>query len=215
MICYDFINEYIRNTIKTDKGFLLELRRYAENHNIPIVQPETAKLLEVLCSIINPEKILEIGTALGYSALVMASSLQNKGNIDTIELSEDIAEKAKTNIRQAGYENAINVIVGDAFEVLPCLEKKYDLIFLDGPKGHYLEFLPEILRILNTGAVLITDNVLYKGMVASDDLIVKRKNTIVRRMRDYLNTICDMEDFNTSIIPIGDGVALSYKKHIS
>jgi predicted O-methyltransferase YrrM len=213
MICYDFINDYIRSVIKRDEGILLELREYSQRSKIPIVQPETARLLEVLCCIAKPQRILEIGTALGYSALLMAFALQmvNESSIDTIDISEDMTENAKNNIRRAGFDNVISVITGDALEVLACLEKKYDFIFLDASKGHYLELLPDMLRLLNVGGILVSDNVLYKGMVASDNLVVKRKNTIVRRMREYLDAICSSQVLYTSIIPIGDGVAISYK----
>ncbi|HHW30091.1 MAG TPA: O-methyltransferase [Clostridiaceae bacterium] len=211
MICQDFVTEYIRNTIKKDEGFLLKLRDYAQEFNIPIVQPETARLLEVLCHISRPRRVLEIGTALGYSAILMAHALGDEGSIDTIDRSYDMTEKAKYNIRQAELEKRINVITGDALDVLKCLEKKYDFIFLDASKGHYLELLPDILRLLQTGGVLVSDNVLYKGMIASDDLVIRRKNTIVRRMRDYLDAICSSRILSTSIIPIGDGVAISCK----
>lgn len=211
MICQDYIIDFIRNTIKKDEGFLLELREYAQEFHIPIVQPETARLLEVLCYISKPKKILEIGTALGYSAILMAFAQRDEGSIDTIDRSYDMAEKAKHNIRQAKLDKRINVVTGDALDVLKCLEKKYDFIFLDASKGHYLEFLPEMLRLLQTGGILVSDNVLYKGMIASDNLVVKRKNTIVRRMRDYLDAICSSQVLRTSIIPIGDGVAISCK----
>lgn len=211
MICEDYIVNYIRDTLKKDEGFLLELREYAEENNIPIVQPETARLLEVLCYISKPERILEIGTALGYSALLMAYAQGNKGIIDTIDRSYEMTEKAKDNIRRRSLDKKINVIAGDALDVLKCLDKKYDFIFLDGPKGHYLELLPELLRLLNLGGLLVSDNVLFKGMIANDNLVIKRKNTIVRRMRDYLDTICSSQVLHTSIIPIGDGVAISCK----
>jgi predicted O-methyltransferase YrrM len=213
MICYDFINDYIRSVIKKDEGILLELREYAQKFKIPIVQPETARLLEVLCYIVKPKRVLEIGTALGYSALLMAFILQivDESIIDTIDISEDMTEKAKDNIYRAGFDKKINVITGDALEVLTCLEKKYDFIFLDASKGHYLELLPDMFRLLNVGGILVSDNVLYKGMVANDKLVVKRKNTIVRRMKDYLDTICSSDILHTTIIPVGDGVTVSYK----
>lgn len=212
MICYEYINEYIRNTISKNKGLLAELESFAAEHHVPVVHPEVARLITVLGNLIKPERILEVGTAIGYSAILMSGFLKPGGRIDTIERYELMVERARSNIKKAGLEETVNVIAGDAFEVLRCLDKKYDLILLDAAKGQYSEFLPECLRMLNTGGLLISDNVLYKGMVATDELVLRRKKTIVKRMRDYLDSICSNDQLETSIIPIGDGVALSYKK---
>lgn len=212
MICYDYINEYIRKTIKPNEGLLQELESFAAENHVPIVQPEVAKLLLVLGNMSKPSRILEAGTAIGYSSILMASILQKGGRIDTIERYELMVERAKQNIKRAGLTDTINVIEGDASEILRCLDKPYDMIFLDAAKGQYPEFLPECVRLLKSGGVLISDNVLYKGMVATDELVVRRKKTIVKRMRDYLDTICQDDSLETSIIPIGDGVAISYKK---
>lgn len=212
MICYDYINNYIRKTMKGNEGILAELEAFAEENHVPIVHPEVARLLTVLGKMQKPARILEVGTAIGYSAILMSSFLSKDGRIDTIERYEVAAERAKGNIKKAGLENTINVIVGDALEVLRLLDKKYDMVFLDAAKGQYNEFLPECLRMLNKGGLLVSDNVLYKGMIANDDLVVRRKKTIVKRMRTYLDTICNIEGLETSLIPIGDGVAVSYKE---
>lgn len=212
MISYDYVNEYIRQTIKSSDGIIKELEDFAQNNGIPIIQPEVAKLLLVLGSILKPFRILEVGTAIGYSAMLMARFVKPGGMIDTIERDELMAEYAKANVKKAGLENAINVITGDALEVLMCLDKKYDMIFLDAAKGQYLEFLPECLRMLNSGGLLVADNVLYKGMVADNKLVARRKRTIVKRMRDYLDSVCSNPELETSIVPIGDGVSISYKK---
>jgi predicted O-methyltransferase YrrM len=212
MICYSYINEYIRNTIKGSEGFLRELEEFARQNNIPIIEPEVARLLIVLGNIIKPSRILEVGTAIGYSAILLSDLLQPGGKLDTIDRYEYMIDKARENIKIAGKENTINIITGDAADILKCLDKNYDLIFLDGAKGQYLELLPECLRMLNKGGVLISDNVLYKGMVANDELIIRRKKTIVKRMRNYLEDICKNNRLETCIMPIGDGVAISYKK---
>lgn len=212
MICYDFINEYIRKTIKGNSGILKELEEYAANNHVPIVHPEVGRLLTVLGSIKKPERILEAGTAIGYSAILLASVLKPGGKLDTIERYDVMIEKARENIKKAGFEDVINVIAGDAIEVLECLDKKYDMIFLDAAKGQYPEFLPQCLRLLEKGGILISDNVLYKGMVADDALVVRRKKTIVKRLRSYLDSICNCSELETSLIPIGDGVAVSYRK---
>jgi len=212
MICYDYINNYIRKTIKGNDGILAELEEYARQQHVPIVHPEVARLLVVLGNIVKPRRILEIGTAIGYSAILFSTILGPDGRIDTIDRYELMVEMARENVKKAGKEDVINIIEGDALEVLKCLNKKYDLIFLDAAKGQYPEFLPECMRMLDNGGLLISDNVLYKGMVANDELVVRRKKTIVKRMRDYLNSICCNDELETSLIPIGDGVAISYKR---
>lgn len=214
MICYDYINDYIRKTIKKNQGILKELESFAAENHVPIVQPEVAKLLQVLGKLARPRRILELGTAIGYSAVLLSGVLGPDGIIDTIDRYELMLESARENIKRAGLEERINIIEGDALEVLRCLDKKYDMIFLDAAKGQYGEFLPECLRMLSPGGLLVSDNILYKGMVASDGLVVRRKKTIVKRMRSYLDTICNMEELDTSIIPIGDGVAVSYKRRL-
>lgn len=211
-IVYDYITEYIRNTINEDVGILKELRDYAQLNNIPIIQPETAKLLLVLGRIIKPKRILEIGTAIGYSSILLSETLQPGGIIDTVENFDKMIEIARENIKTAGCQDIINTIAGDAIDVIMCLDKKYNLIFLDAAKGQYLELLPECLRLLVPGGVLISDNVLYKGMVANNRLVIKRKKTIVKRLREYLDCICNDRSLDTCILPVGDGVAVSVKK---
>jgi predicted O-methyltransferase YrrM len=212
MICYDYVNNYIRETIKKNDGILKDLEEYAKLHHVPIIQPEVARLLMVTGKLVKPLRILEIGTAIGYSAILMSNFLEPGGKIDTIDRSEKMIYSAKENIKRAGMEDKINIITGDALDVLQCLDKSYDLIFVDAAKGQYSEFLPECFRMLKAGGVLFSDNILYKGMVANDDLIVFRKKTIVKRMREYLDIICNDENLETSLVPIGDGVAISYKK---
>lgn len=212
MICHDYIEDYIRKTIKPSEGLLAQLESFAHEYHVPIIHPEVGRLMMVLGSMKKPARILEVGTAIGYSSILFSAFLQKGGCIDTIERYDLMVERAKANIKAAGLEDVINVIAGDALEVLKCLDKKYDMIFLDAAKGQYSEFLIEAMRLLPKGGLLVSDNVLYKGMVATDSLVERRKKTIVKRMRDYLTRICNMDELETSIIPIGDGVALSYRK---
>jgi predicted O-methyltransferase YrrM len=205
-------NEYIRSTLRKSEGFLKELEAYAAENLVPIVTPEVARLLVVLGRLVKPARILEVGTAIGYSAILLAGTLIHGGRIDTIERQEDMILKARENIKRAGLENTIGIIAGDAGEVLRCLDKQYDMVFLDAAKGQYPEFLPDCLRMLRTGGLLVSDNVLYKGMIANEQLIVRRKRTIVNRMRSYLETLCEDPSLETSILSVGDGVALSYKR---
>ncbi|HEX2944813.1 MAG TPA: O-methyltransferase [Clostridia bacterium] len=211
MVGQDFVTEYIKNIIRPNEGILSELEQYASEHHVPIAAPETARLLKVLGMLVKPVRILEVGTAIGYSSIILAGTLAPGGRIDTIERQEEMLAKARENIKKAGLEHTISIIAGEAEEVLSCLDKQYDLIFLDAAKGQYPEFLPDCLRMLKQGGLLVSDNVLFKGMVASDELVVKRKKTIVNRMRTYLEILCSAPALETSILPVGDGVALTYK----
>jgi predicted O-methyltransferase YrrM len=212
MVNQDFITEYIRGTIRQSSGLLKELEIYASEHHVPIVTPEVARLLIVLGRLVKPHRILEIGTAIGYSSILMSEILMPGGRIDTIERQYEMLEKAHENIKKAGLENTVAIIAGDAADVLACLDKQYDMIFLDAAKGQYPEFLPDCLRMLKRGGLLVSDNVLFKGMVASDELVARRKKTIVNRMRSYLDLLCGNDELDTSILPVGDGVAISYKR---
>lgn len=212
MVSIDYINDYIRKTIKKNDGILAQLEEFAEKNHVPIVQPEVAALLKVITLTLKPKKVLEIGTAIGYSSILISTALPPGGKIDTIDRYELMFERAKSNIKKANLENTINIIFGDAAEILKTLDSEYDMIFLDAAKGQYPEFLPQCLRLLKSGGILISDNILYKGMIANDELVVRRKKTIVTRLRSYLDNICNNPQLETSIVPIGDGVALSYKK---
>ena len=214
MINYEYINDYIRATIKPNSGLLAELEEYAAENHVPIIQPEVAAMMKVLGNMNRPGRILEVGTAIGYSSILFSGFLKPGGIIDTIERNDLMIELARKNIKSAGLQDTINVIAGDAMEVLGCLEKQYDMIFLDAAKGQYSEFLEQSKRMLVPGGLLVSDNVLYKGMIATDELVVRRKKTIVTRMRSFLKKLCQDESFETGIIPIGDGVALSYKKNM-
>ncbi len=209
-INYEYIIRYIRDTIPERSGFLKELEKYAKENSVPISQPEAIRLTEILLKLKNPEKILEVGTAIGYSAIRMA--LSSEASITTIEISDEMADKAEENIKKAGFSDRISVLRGDAAEVLKTVDGEFDVIFIDAAKGHYMDFFNECERLLKKGGLLISDNVLYKGMTATDELVVRRKITIVRRLRAYLEMLKENENYSTAIIPIGDGVALSVRK---
>ncbi|AOT72867.1 O-methyltransferase [Geosporobacter ferrireducens] len=204
------IEEYIRNTICKNEGLLKEMEEYALENHVPIVQPEVSKLLEVITKIQGAKDILEVGTAIGYSAIIFCQS-SDGGKVTTIERRADMIEKAQTYIATAGLSSSINILQGSAEEVLPSLEGTYDLIFLDAAKGQYMEFLASCIHLLKPGGVLISDNVLYKGMVASNEYVIRRKKTIVKRMRTYLDYIMENPKLVSCLLPIGDGVAISYK----
>ena len=205
--------------------FLLEIKAYAVENHIPVILDETAKLYKTLLQIIMPERILEIGSAIGYSSIFAAYTLKelkelkelndlndNKAcKIDTIEINGDMCIEARKNIAKAGMDDIINVICGDASDVLKCLDTKYDLIFLDAAKGQYCEFLEDCIRLTDAGGLLISDNVLYKGMIKGGVSVPRRKRTIVSRMNEYIDKITHDSRLRSCIKNIGDGVALSYR----
>lgn len=211
-ITNQFVEEYIGALLPDEEGHFKEMVEYAEIHHVPIVHREVAALLLVLTKALQAKKILEVGTAIAYSTLLFCKGMGFQGHITTIERNEEMIQQAKANIKKAGREKQVRLLQGDAEEILKFLEGEYDLIFLDGAKGQYNEFLNDCLDRLRPGGMLISDNILYKGMIATDDLVVRRKRTIVNRMRQYLETICNHPQLDTSIIPIGDGLAISYKK---
>jgi len=209
---YSEIVEFLRSTIRRETGLLKEIEEYAGLHHIPIIQPESAALLKLLIKLHKPQKILEAGTAIGYSACIMAAVMDKTGLIDTVEIDEELAHMAKNNIKAMGYDNRIRVILGDALEVLECLNSTYDMIFLDDAKGQYIEYLNHALRLLRPGGLLVSDNVLYKGLVAQKEKVQHKHRTIANRLKEYLQLICSHEKLETSIVPIGDGMAISLKE---
>lgn len=209
-INFDYITRYIRRTIKPQSGLLAEMEVYAAENSVPISQPESIKLIELLIMIGKVKRVLEVGSAIGYSAIRMAEA--GAETIDTIEINHDTALIARENIEKSGYSDRINLIEGDAKEIIPNLEGMYDMIFIDAAKGQYNEFFKHGMRLLKKGGILISDNILYKGMTATDELVLHRKITIVKRLRQYVDMLCKHPELETDILPLGDGVALSVKK---
>lgn len=211
-ITLPFVEEYIRGILPSNEGLFREMELYADENHVPIVHKEVGVLLQVITKSTRATKVLEVGTAIAYSTLLFCEAMGDNGHITTIERNAKRICLARENIKKANKTNNIHLLEGDATEILKNLEGKYDLIFLDGAKGHYKDFLNDCINLLNPGGLLISDNILYKGMVATDELVVRRQRTIVNRMREYLQYICNHPQLDTSIIPIGDGLAISYKK---
>ena len=208
------VTEFIRSLLPKRDKFLAELEELAGDpkNPIPIIHPEVGQLIRVLFDIKKPKTVLEVGTAIGYSSIFMAKLLEDV-KIVTIERMEDMVNSARENVKKAGLCDRITIIHGEAKEILKNLQDTFDFIFLDGAKAQYIEFLPHIIRLLNNGGILFSDNILYKGMISSDELVIRRKITIVKRLRKYLSEISSHPLLDTSILPIGDGVAISYKKY--
>ena len=211
MIVDNRITEYL-HSLETSRGELLDtIEKKAIEDGVPIIRSETAALLRSLTAALRPENILEIGTAVGYSALQMCQVMPANCHITTIEKYEKRIPEAKENFRKAGEESRITFLEGDADMWLKELKgKQFDLVFMDAAKGQYLNWLPLLLDLMPVGAVLISDNVLQDGDVVQSRFAVQRRNrTIHSRMSEYLYELKHMEEFETAVIPIGDGVTIS------
>lgn len=199
-----------------DRGntpFLEDLQQRAAADRVPIIRRETQNFLKTLLALQQPANILEVGTAVGFSAILMATYNPAPCRITTIENYEKRIPMARANFRAAQVEGSVQLLEGDAADVLPTLAGPYDFIFMDAAKGQYLHFLPEVLRLLAVGGVLLTDNVLQGGDVIESHYLVERRNrTIYKRMRAYLRALMDEPTLSTSILPLGDGLALSVKR---
>lgn len=178
-----------------------------ENH-IPIIMDDTLEVVGDLLSRIKPKFILEIGTAVGYSAICFSKYITQEGYIDTIEREHERVEEAKKNLELVDVADKINIIEGDAVEILPTINKKYDVVFIDAAKGKYPFFLQEALRLINNNGYIIADNVLYKGYVMSDYNKHKQR-TAVRNLREYIAEITKNPTLETKILEVGDGLAIT------
>lgn len=213
MIQEERIVTYIRSLESPEREIIEEIEKEALQGNVPIIRKETQSFLKVLLGMKQPKKVLEIGTAVGFSAILMCEYLSEDAKITTVENYDKRIPIARENFRRAGKENKIQLIEGDAMEVLKELTGPFDFIFMDAAKAQYIHYLPEVLRLLPSGGVLLTDNVLQDGDVIESRYVVERRNrTIHSRMREYLYEIKHHDQLQTSIIPLGDGVALSVKK---
>jgi predicted O-methyltransferase YrrM len=209
----DRVTDYLRSLIPPYDEKLQNLARQCRKAHVPIVEPEVAQLLLFLVSSRKPKKILEIGTAVGYSSILMGRVIrQYKGSIATIERNRARYLSARKNIENAGLDEYINLIYGDASDILIELKDSYDMVFLDAAKGQYLNFYPEIYRLLLPGGILVADNVLYRGLVIPGSTFHRRKKTMVCRLRKFLQELNTNPSLTTTILPIGDGVAIAYKE---
>lgn len=208
-----YVTDYIREHTITENPLLKEMELFAKENNVPIAEPETARLISVITKLVRPAKILEVGCAIGYSAMIMSESLPEGGHITTLEYDPKMVELARKNIARAGLDSKITVIEADAKDYISYIEdsETYDIVFLDGPKAHYLFMLDDAVRLLKKGGLLISDNILFKGMTADDNHFARRKVTIINRLREYIDTLMTHPQLHTSILSQGDGVTLSVK----
>ena len=212
MIVEERMRTFINSLDPGEPAWLDEIRSSALQDNVPIIRMEMGSLLRFLLTLRRPSSILEVGTAVGYSALFMSEYMPENCHITTIEKYEKRIPIAKQNFKTAGREDKITLLEGDAGEILAGLSGSFDFIFMDAAKGQYINWLPDILRLLRDGGLLMSDNVLQDGTIMESRYAVERRDrTIHERMREYLYTLKHMDEFETSILPVGDGVALSVK----
>ena len=213
MIVDERMVTYIHSLEEPENPVIEEIEQEALDTYVPIIRKETQSFLKVLLRIKKPVRILEVGTAIGFSAILMSEYMPEGGHITTIEKYEKRIPIAKENFKRAGREEKITLIEGDALEVMQSLEGPFDFIFMDAAKGQYIHYMPEAIRLLAPEGVLMSDNVLQDGDIIESRFAVERRNrTIHSRMREYLYELKHHEKLETSILPLGDGVALSVKK---
>ena len=191
---------------------LILIKKNALERHIPIIMDDTLEVIAEILNKVKPKRILEIGTAVGYSAMCFSKYVQEGGSIDTIERDEERIQEAKENFVKVGVEDKINLYEGDAVEILPTLSGIYDVIFIDAAKGKYPFFLEQALRMISDNGVIIADNILYKGYVMSDYNKHKQR-TAVRNLREYIAKVNENANLDTEILEVGDGLAVSYKRH--
>ena len=214
MIVNDRIVSYIHSLESQNSETLAKIEQCAIKDNVPIIRKEMESFLRVMLSISKPLNVLELGCAIGYSAILMSEYLPEGGHITTIENYDKRIVEAKANIQMANLEEKITLLEGDAMEVMKDLEdEKYDFVFMDAAKAQYINFLPEVMRLMKPGAILIADNVLQDGdIIESRYGVIRRNRTIHSRMREYMYQVKHMEELETTIVPIGDGITMSVKK---
>ena len=191
-----------------NKETLEIIKQKALDEHIPIIMDDTLEVISNILKKEKPKRILEIGTAVGYSAMCFSEFLAPNGIIDTIEREKDKVQEAKENIKKVGVEDKINIIEGDAVEVLPTLNNKYDVVFIDAAKGKYPFFLKESIRMIKQNGIILADNILYKGYVMSDYNKHKQR-TAVRNLREYIKDVTENPNITTEILEVGDGLAIS------
>lgn len=213
MIVDERMVTYIHSLESSEKPVIEEIEQEALDTFVPIIRKETQSFLKVLLMMKKPLRILEVGTAVGFSAILMSEYMPEEGHITTIENYVKRIPIARENFKRAGKEDKITLIEGDALEVMKSLEGPFDFIFMDAAKGQYIYYMPEAIRLLAPEGVLMSDNVLQDGDIIESRFVVERRNrTIHSRMREYLYELKHHEELQTSILPLGDGVALSIKK---
>lgn len=213
MIVEERLVTYINSLDRGNTELLDEIEAEAVRDYVPIIRKEMQSFLKMMLQLHQPRRILEVGTAVGFSAILMAEYNPKPCEITTIENYEKRIPIARENFKRAGKQDMIELLEGDATQVLKTLQEPFDFIFMDAAKGQYLNFLPDILRLLSPGGILISDNVLQDGDIVESRFAVTRRNrTIHKRMREYLYELTHHEELVTTVLPVGDGITVSVKK---
>ncbi len=213
MIVEERLVTYINSLDRGNTELLDEIEAEAVRDYVPIIRKEMQSFLKMMLQLQQPQRILEVGTAVGFSAILMAEYNPKPCEITTIENYEKRIPIARENFKRAGKQDMIELLEGDATQVLKTLQESFDFIFMDAAKGQYLNFLPDILRLLSPGGILISDNVLQDGDIVESRFAVTRRNrTIHKRMREYLYELTHHEELVTTVLPVGDGITVSVKK---
>ena len=214
MISKERIEDFIRSfDVDSGSDALKEIEKEAKRDHVPIIRKGTQELLRILLKMKKPERILEVGTAIGFSSFFMGECSSSETEITTIENYPPRIVRAKENIKMAGMEGKIHLLEGDAADILKELDGYYDFIFMDAAKGQYIHFLPDILRLLPSGGILVSDNVLQDGDIFESRYGIRRRNhTIHNRMREYLYVLTHNDELDTVILETGDGMTISVRK---
>lgn len=203
-------NEYIISKIRENDELILEMEKYAEEHNVPIVTKEVAEYLKFIVRSNNIKNVLEVGTAIGYSGILMAKEIEkNNGKLYTIEIDEERYNLAQENFKKSGLKNIVS-IKGDAVEEIKKIDENFDFVFIDASKGHYLEFFEDSYKLLNKNGIIFIDNIMFRGYLYKE--YPKRFKTIVRRLNEFIEYLYSREGGEFVLLPFGDGIGLFHKK---
>ena len=204
--------DFMRKELKPFSGGLAEIEAYANERGIPIIPHETAVFLNMIVGMLKPQRILEIGTAIGFSGSMMAQHLGEEGHLTTIDRFDNMIERAKNNFEKMGLSDKVTLLEGDAANILPTLDETFDLIFMDSAKAKYYEFLPHCMRVLEEGGMLIIDDVFQGGTILEDEKeIPRRVRKIHRRLNLLMDTVLNHPSLETSLVPLGDGLLMIKK----
>lgn len=208
----EYIDTYINSLICDENEKLEAFRKECEERKLPIIHKEVGQFIKLVIKQLNAKSIIEVGTNVGYSSIFMSNVMNNQGRVVTLERSDKFYREAIKNIKNFDLEDNIDVHFGDASEILDTIEGTFDMAFIDAAKSYYKTFFDKCCQKMKPGGIILSDNVLYQGMIATDELVVRRKKTLVRNLRNYLKYISHDERYITSVLPLGDGLAVTLIK---